>query len=474
MHASRVVSIQEFPLFAQSGSASDAPPTWYEKALVLVGFIVLLGVFKSLLGSDSRTDGSLLFQVIAGGVYLSAIMLLVIRGIPVWMFTILMRAWPLVLLTLLTVVSTLWSQSPETTLRRSIALLLSSSFALFIVVRFDVRSVFNLFAVAFVAFCSVSILAVAVPGVGIVGGGEYAGAWQGLTGNKNTFGRTIAVGVALLPVAALLRLLGWRRLVLFLSPIAVVLLLLSRSATSFVTAFASVGVGTILYVGLGGRLGRVRVRPEIGIPFLVIAGVAGFLLVTFGWTAILEALGRDPTLTGRTKLWNWAIGINEARQWLGSGFRAFWIDQNTLYFSETFWWGVDADGNRNMINHGPGHAHSGYVDTYLELGRLGVTLLALLLTSAIMMLRRRLSHGSDALGLMFSIVLSFLLIYAITERSILQQSEDLWFFFSMLYLYIVKDGVQFDVAAAQLPLDDLAVETAVGGRGVGIIGGATG
>lgn len=438
---------------ARIGLATSSPPAWYEAALALGGFLVIFGTFKSMLlsGTGARTDGSALFQLTAGCIYLASILLLLLRGTPTWTFAVLLRAWPLVLLTLLAVVSTLWSQEPATTLRRSLALTLSTMFMIYIVVRFDLRTMFNLMAIAFGVFCVVGILSAGVPGLGITPSGTYAGALRGLTGNKNVFGRTIAVGVALMPLAALLDFVALRRLVLALSPVAVALLILSRSATSFVTAFASVAVGAVLYFALGGRIGRVRLRPELGLPVLAITGIIGFFTVFYGWTAILEELGRDPTLTGRTKLWSWAIDLNEDRKWLGSGYRTFWIDENTLYFSEFFWWGQDADGNRSDTNRGPTHSHSGYVDTYLNLGFLGVASLAILILSSLAAIRRVVSVGDNKLGLMFSVTLSFLLIYAITEQSILQQSEDLWCIFAMLYLYVMKEITLRRQAPAGLP-----------------------
>lgn len=469
VRAAQAVSVGAPWAMAGSTVVDDAhrPPAWYEKALVIAGFLVIIGTFRSYLlsGGGDRQGGSALFQLVAGSIYLSAILLLSIRGTPKWAFKVLLRAWPLVLLTLLTIVSTMWSQAPDTTLRRSIALSLSACFALYIVIRFDFRSALNLLAIAFAVFLTIGIFSAAVPGLGVTPSGVYAGAWRGLTGNKNVFGRTVALGVALLPLAAVLGLISWRRLVLLLTPIAIAALLLSRSATSTVSAFAAIGVGVILYVGLGGRIGRLRVRPDLGIPLLLIAFVSGFLIVSFGWTTILEALGRDPTLTGRTKLWEWATDINEGRQWLGSGYRAFWIDANTLYFSEVFWWGQDIDGNRSDTNRGPGHAHSGYMDTYLDLGFLGVTALGVLIVSAIAGIRRTLAQRNNALGLMSSVILAFLLIYAVTEQSILQQSEDLWFLFSMLYLYMAKDNVLHDRRIAESLRAPLAARADLGAEG---------
>jgi exopolysaccharide production protein ExoQ len=421
---------------------AEVPAAGWEKGLAVAGFLVLLETFRILLlsGGPARTEGSALFQLVSGSIYLSALLILLARGIPFWAFAVLRRAWPLVGLTLLPLISVLWSQAPDASLRRAIALILTSAFAFFVVVRFNPRTIFNLLAIAFAVFVVVGILAAAIPGVGITPSGQYAGSWRGLAGQKNVFARAVALAVAVLPAAVVLGLIGRRGLTLAVSVFALGLLVLSQSATSLVSAFAGVAIGTTLYVALGGRIGGSKLRPELGITFLLIAAVTGALAVTYGWTAILEALGRDPTLTGRTKLWDWAIDANSGREWLGSGYRSFWINANTKYFFEVFAWSQGPEG-RSESFAGPEHAHNGFVDTYLELGLLGVTALALMVISALAVLRRAFLSGDSKVGFIFAVILSFLLIYSITERSILQQSEDLWFLFILLYLLTIKETI---------------------------------
>jgi O-antigen ligase len=288
---------------------------------------------------------------------------------------------------------------------------------------------------------AVSILAAAVPGVGITPGGAYAGAWRGLTGQKNVFARSLALGVALLLPAALTGLVSRRGAAAAVGLAAFCLVILSKSATALVSALAGITIGTCLYVALGGRIRGVRLRSELGITFLVVAAVVVTLVVTYGWFVILEALGRDPSLTGRTKLWDWATAINEGRLWLGSGFRAFWIGENTKYFFEVFAWQQSPDGTRSDSFAGPDHAHSGYIDTYLELGLAGVAAFGGVILSALIHLWRNFRHGDPRVGFIFAVILSFLLVYATTERSILQHSEDLWFLFTLFYLLTVKETI---------------------------------
>ena len=132
--------------------------------------------------------------------------------------------------------------------------------------------------------------------------------------------------------------------------------------------------------------------------------------------------------------------INETRQWLGSGYRAFWIDENTRYFFESFWWHPDPEGNQSDTFSGPSHAHSGYIDVYLELGMIGLTILALTIWSALAALPGVLRHNPVP-GFLLALLLAFLLIYATAEGAILQQSDDLWFLFVLFYLFLMKARV---------------------------------
>lgn len=416
---------------------------WFEKVLVVAAFLVFLGAFKTILlsGGDDRAGGSALFQAVTGSIYLASMAIVLSRGIPAWLPPLLYRAWPLVLLTLLPLFSTFWSQDPGPTLRRAIALILSTWFALYVVIRFTPRDFFNLLTIAFAMFVAATVAAAVVPGLGITPGGAYAGAWRGLTGNKNELGRSIALAVALLPTIAVLRMTDLRRTAVAVGAVAFPVLLLSQSATSLMSAVLALAVGSVVYVLLGGRIGGYRLRAELGAPLAFVAVVGGFLLFTVAWTPVLEALGRDPTLTGRTKLWDWALAQNEDRRWLGSGYRAFWINKNTRYFFLTFAWNKGPEGDRSDTYAGPTHAHSGYVDLILELGLVGLGTFAVMISGGFLHLRHALARGSPRLSFIFAVIMVFLLVYAITARSVLQQAEGLWNLFCALYLFSIKESL---------------------------------
>jgi len=85
------------------------------------------------------------------------------------------------------------------------------------------------------------------------------------------------------------------------------------------------------------------------------------LLLMDAGTALVEAMGRDPTLTGRTHLWDQLLRMT-VDPWFGTGFESFWLGERTDALWKKYWWR-------------PNQAHNGYLETYLNLGWIGVILL---------------------------------------------------------------------------------------------------
>jgi exopolysaccharide production protein ExoQ len=83
---------------------------------------------------------------------------------------------------------------------------------------------------------------------------------------------------------------------------------------------------------------------------------------------LVESIGRDSSLTGRTEIWAAVISVVK-NPLLGAGFESFWTGERL----PTIW---------RIINE-PGiqEAHNGYLEVYLNLGWIGVTLLATLIVT---------------------------------------------------------------------------------------------
>jgi len=133
------------------------------------------------------------------------------------------------------------------------------------------------------------------------------------------------------------------------------LLFMSSSATSVV----SLVLGMSIVLSFSVRSVDVR---------QIVAYWAGGLLIFscaelfFGVSDVLaSALGRDPTLSGRRELWAQVLTSN-TNPIVGAGFESFWLGGQAVWLWSEYWWR-------------PNQAHNGYLETFLNLGWIGVILL---------------------------------------------------------------------------------------------------
>jgi exopolysaccharide production protein ExoQ len=139
--------------------------------------------------------------------------------------------------------------------------------------------------------------------------------------------------------------------------LAMVWWLLSQASSATSLTAMLVGWFTIGLVGLG-----VVNRRFIG-TYLVI-GILVFAVLDpiFGiYANVIKSLGRNLTLTDRTDLWREVFRLQN-NPIFGLGFESFWLGERLQALWKEFPWR-------------PIQAHNGYIETYLNLGIVGVALL---------------------------------------------------------------------------------------------------
>jgi exopolysaccharide production protein ExoQ len=176
------------------------------------------------------------------------------------------------------------------------------------------------------------------------------------------------------------------------------LLHMSDSQTSF-TCLAMAGA-----VMMAARLPYVLRKPERLVGLLVGTGLIYFALdETLGLkNEVFRLLGRNPTLTNRTELWQLLFSI-DTDPIFGSGFMSFWSGERM----ERVWREVGAGVNQ---------AHSGYIEQFLNLGYVGVAFMLLLLAKALINARAEMRTDPSRATLRTSFVLAAIL-YNYTEAS---------------------------------------------------------
>ena len=116
---------------------------------------------------------------------------------------------------------------------------------------------------------------------------------------------------------------------------------------------------------------------------------------------IAKAVGRDPTLTGRTVIWNAVLSL-QTNPLVGCGYETFWLGPRL----EKIW------GMGVIVNE----AHDGYLEIYLSLGFIGIFLLTAFLISSYRKNRATLK-AFPILGSFTFALWSILPLYNITESA---------------------------------------------------------
>jgi exopolysaccharide production protein ExoQ len=236
--------------------------------------------------------------------------------------------------------------------------------------------------------------------------------YSGVTQNKNELGQICMIfGLASLwCVISALREKQEDRLRHLLAhgallAIVIWLFVLINSMTSM-SAFA---LATVLLV----RISRLIDKPIGAKVHLAAAGVLALALFALFFDSsgdLVRALGRNPTLTGRTEIWHW-IPTLQGSPLFGTGYESFFIGPRLKEF-----WKLD-----NGSFYGLQEAHNGYLEVYLNLGWIGVGLFAGLLTTGYHKLTSALRKNSNVavLGLAYFVAT---LLYSLTEAGFRMQT----------------------------------------------------
>jgi len=158
---------------------------------------------------------------------------------------------------------------------------------------------------------------------------------------------------------------------------------------------------------LAGRLPSFARRPK---RFVVIGVVAAALVAGLEQEfqikdSVIRMLGREPDLTTRTPIWDILLEM-APHKWIGAGYESFWSGDRLTEI-----WARLGNSSIGIIQ-----AHNGYIETYLNLGFIGLAILtAALLTGAIRAVQQlEVDYSNAMLRLVIIIVVA---IYNYTEAA---------------------------------------------------------
>jgi O-antigen ligase len=196
------------------------------------------------------------------------------------------------------------------------------------------------------------------------------------------------------------------------------LVVLARAAASLVVSAALLSLIPLF------RSLRLRFTTAVGVWTLsILLGAILLTLLASNAEPVFAALGRDPTLTGRTQIWAAVLVSISERPWLGYGYNAFWQE-----------WSGPSAVVLSAVGWETPHSHNGLLDLWLDLGLTGliVFMLGLGLAARAGVIRARdTDKAADLWPLVF---LSFLVLINFSEAAILKQHSLFW----VLYVAILS------------------------------------
>lgn len=292
------------------------------------------------------------------------------------------------------VLSFFWSQSPVDTLKYSLEFALTVGLGLILsAAPYPKAVLWGLF----VAFAGYTVTAL-VFGQSVDVGNNGQTAFAGLTAGKNLMG-DIAANGALISLACFVAGIEDRRpfraiLALGVAVAEIYVLLLARSAGALLGTVPAV-FAFIFFLALRPMPLNLRLFATVFMSF-----AAAVMAMAYGSTIIEDSMmlfDKDPTLTGRTYLWQRAADFITDKPVLGTGFNAFWVESNPDAVGLWHFGGLIDPWGFNF--------HNTLIELLVNLGWIGVCVFTIVaIICSVLLLRSVIARPTLALCFWFSLM----------------------------------------------------------------------
>jgi len=367
---SKLVTIMPARSAALSTQRDQALAAVFRK-LLLYGFVLYLFAFQApdlLLGVSAEADSSSaagnLFNQLIVPAMLFAVCILV-HAYRISARRLLYALVPMGPILLVIMLSTVWSDYPELTIRRASRELIEvTALAMLAACFWNARV---MLAVLFRAFLIVGCLDLSSSAIFPNSLTDLG--FAGIHGHKNLAGQFFVVALPVYLLGTLDKEISGNRLLGLLSLISGVAMLAATQSKTSVGAIVF-GFSTLLLARALSRNPTLRISLLLFLLLALLCAVA--VAVSWGPSELLEMLIGDPTLTGRDQIWRYAINKFDGSPVLGVGYGAIWqvglLIQLALREMGLFF----------VFNE----AHNGYLEIAAQLGIVGIiSLLIFLITT---------------------------------------------------------------------------------------------
>ncbi len=331
------------------------------------------------------------------------------------------------LLLSLSLLSPIWSETPAYTLRQSLLILGLSIFSAHIASRYSWKELVVLIRSSTTLISIISAFyALAMPSIGV----EPKG-WKGITSHPNRLGILLSLNITLWLFHAIHHP-KQRWFAILFAFFSLYVRQNTNSATSLVLILI-----LLCLVGCLRLLKSLNFQQAfVGVVIFMVLGIGIMLIVLENWFNLLNALDKDPSLTGRTEFWPQIIErIVEKRPILGYGTQGFW----------QAWRGLENPANGISTPKGfkPPHAHNGFLEIALDLGIVGfiIFLFAFFRTIATAVLYMGINPESESL--LPLVILTWMVIPNITVSELFYPTH-VWVYYVMITVRLNLELNQFN------------------------------
>lgn len=343
--------------------------------LLVYGFVFYLFAFTApdllfrsskAVGNASSDAGSTFNQLILPAMFFATCIAARTYGISarhLWRALIPMAPFLLVM-----ILSTLWSDYPELTLRRASREFLEAIALVMLAACFsNARVLLGVLFRAFLIIGCLDLLSSVIFPDSLTDLG-----FAGIHGHKNVAGEFFVVALPVFFLGTLHKEISGSRLLGLFS--------LSAGAAMLVATQSKTSVGAVVFGFVGLLLARYLFRRNpslrVSLQLLFLLGLLGAVAVILNWgpSELLNNLIGDPTLTGRDQIWLYATQKFNASPVLGVGYGAVWQVGPEIEAA------LKRAGFFFVFNE----AHNGYLDIAAQLGTLGIVCLLIFLIATLL------------------------------------------------------------------------------------------
>jgi len=244
---------------------------------------------------------------------------------------------------------------------------------------------------------------------------QLAGDWRGSFGHKNVASPVMTI---LVYVGIYLSAVGSIVMGPVIAVLAGIFLIFTGGKTSSVLCLAIYVLASLVYVTRSLWLKRlICFVPLIAMNLLTVGSV---LSPSLG--AMTRLLPLDPTFTGRSAIWEFALAAVAEKPVIGHGYAAFWDDVSARQTAQGSEWATSA-----------AHSHNSYLDLAVTIGLPGLALVVLVFVLAPLgnFQSAQAHNRSNALAKLFLTIWLFGLYYGATETFLLDRQNPIWFMFAL-------------------------------------------